>query len=637
MSYKVRANYQPLSTAGKITILTAVSSLFIFLAVFLLNLGQSEIAVVQAQQQATTSVNVKNTPPEFQPGGFPQEQVASASTSPTNSGNVLTFIATAADQNLAPYFFIVCDSSSATANPAPDEFSLGTVPPTCDGNQIAVSTSTVSGQQAFAATTTTEAMPEQNDWWAFACDDDPDNPECSPASQGLGGATSSPFVVNHRPAFEINTLNPAGDPGAVITFTASSSDQDTFGGQDLVELYVCTTAAFSTSTGCLGGTIATSTLVNPGPTAPSAATTTAVPLPDDTYAAYVYLMDEHNHAALVIDQGTNAQYTINNVAPTINAGFITLNGGSDMVLLNAAATTSGFTLDFEVSDNNSCFQVDGSSPEIVDYRVSIYHTGAAGTTTCVTAGDYNPNFCYPSTAVPTNWDLNCTASTTAANTCGGTSDATETWSCDFSLWFVADPTDDGAAPALSPFAAADWRAAVSAIDNDGATTSVFTQSSTPDIEVIQFTAFDLNTAEIPFGSLAPGEDTVSVGSSTIPTDLETTGNTGIDVNLSGLLMCPDTFAVGTCPVTSTSSIAVTNQFYQTIPFLVSTSTGVALTGSPTELELDVLKATTTAPGTLPIGTAYWALQIPDSITFAGAYTGRNTFLAVPAETADWTP
>jgi hypothetical protein len=264
----------------------------------------------------------------------------------------------------------------------------------------------------------------------------------------------------------------------------------------------------------------------------------------------------------------------------------------------------------------------------------VYRTGAAGTTTCNAAGGYNPNFCYPSNASTTNnYTFSCTATSTGSGVCGGTTDSTETWSCEFSLWFVADPTDNGSP--VSPFEPEDWRAAVAAIDNNGATTTIFTESSTPDIEVISFGAFELQTAAIPYGSLAPGDDTVSQGSSTIPTDIRPTGNTGIDINLDGLVMCPDTFAVGTCPVTSTSSIAVGNQFYQLTPFTVSTSTGVALTGSATELEINVPKATTTPDGTQPIGTAYWALQIPDTITFAGAYTGRNTFQVVISEGGEW--
>ncbi|HMA79158.1 MAG TPA: hypothetical protein VKP88_08700, partial [Candidatus Paceibacterota bacterium] len=279
MSYNHRANHKPLSTAGKITILTAVSSLFIFLAVFLLNLGQSEIGTVQAQTsgQATTSVNVQNTPPEFDAGGFPEESVASASTSPTNSGDSVTFIATATDQNAAPYFLIVCeDDGSTSAQAASSTSGLGTAPPTCvgGGDTYAVSTSTVSGAQASVSFTTAESNPEENPWIAFACDDDPDNPECSPGYTGDGSATSSPFVVNHRPVFDINTINPSGDPGGdTIEFIASSTDQDTFGGQDTVQLFVCIDAVFDAATPeCTNGTIASSTLVTPGTTAPNAAT-----------------------------------------------------------------------------------------------------------------------------------------------------------------------------------------------------------------------------------------------------------------------------------------------------------------------------------------------------------------------------
>lgn len=637
MSYNTnRAHSQPLSTAGKITILTSVSSLFIFLAVFLLNLGQAEFQTAQAQNTATTSVTVQNTPPEFDLGGEPREQVASASTSPTNSGDTVTFIATATDQNGAPYFLLICDSANATAQAGDGN---GIAAPTCDDGQIAVSTSTVSGTQASAATTTTEAMPEQNDWWAFACDDDADNPECSPASQGITGtATSSPFVVNHRPTFDNISPAPAADPGNTLTFTATSTDSDTFGGQDTVRLFVCVDGVFDAATPeCTNGTIASSSLVVPGGGAPVASTNTASILPDGPRNAHVFLVDEHNHPAVGGQQSVDVGYTINNVAPTINASLISLNSGNNMSVSTPAATTSGFTIDYEVTDANSCLQLDGSSPEIVDYQVSVYHTGAAGTTTCIAAGDYNPNFCYPSASVPTDWDLDCQATTTVS-TCGGTNDDTETWSCTFSLWYVADPTDVGVAPAESPFAANDWRAAVAAVDDDNATTTVFTQSSTPDVEVEQNLAFALDTAEIPYGSLAPGEDSVSVGSSSITTDVRPTGNVGIDLDLSGLIMCPDSlFAVGACPASATSSIAVTNQFYQTGPFTVSTSTGTALTGTASQLELDVPKATTTAALSQPVRPAYWAIQIPETITFAGAYTGRNTFTAVTAETADWTP
>ncbi|MAZ30316.1 hypothetical protein CL655_03470 [bacterium] len=631
MSYKVRANRQPLTTAGKITVLTTVGALGIFLLVFLLNLGQAEINNVSAQQLATTSVNVLNTPPQFLlEADEPNEETESSATNPTNSGDELAIVGTATDQNGAPYFLIVCATNAATAQSGAGD---GSAPPTCDNNdQIAISTSTISGTEARAATTTTEAMPESNTWWAFACDDDAVNPECSPGYQGTT-TTASPFVVNHRPTFTGIVNDGPVDPAGTLTFSATSSDTDSLGGVDTMQLLVCVSNDYNPTTNACGpaGTIATSTFTSGTPVVLSAATTTATPLQDDTYDAYVYVVDNHGHEASGGQQGANNQYVVANVAPTIDGALISLNGGLDMTLDTAAGETTGFTLTFVANDANSCENSVAGS-EITNYIASVYRSGV-GSTTCDGAGsNYNPNNCYESGA-GADWNVSCTATTTGAGACGGPTDATELWECTFPLWYVADPTDPAAETPV--YETEDWRAGISAVDDDSATSS-FVQSTTANIEVVSFLSFALDTNAIPYGDLAPGDNT---GNLNATTTTRATGNVGVDQELGGVHMCPDTFTVGGCPnvasTTATSSIAEYQQEYATSSLPYGSGQDLPATTSAQRLRLGVLKPTATS--TQPSGTTYWGIEVPGTITLAGLYTGRNEFVAQTSSSTRWGP
>lgn len=620
MSYNVRANGDALNAAGKITILTTVGGLLMFLLVFLLNVGQTEIKSVEAQSNATTSVNVLNTPPEFLvEADEPQEEFESSTGSPTNSGDVVSFVGTGTDQNGAPYFLIVCATNAVTAQSGDG---TGVAAPICTNNdQIAISASTTSGVEARAATTTTEAMPELNTWYAFACDDDAVNPECSPGYQGTT-TTASPFVVNHRPSFSAISNDGPVNPGDVLTFTSTASDGDTEGGNDTIRLIVCVSNDYSTSTDSCGaaGTIATSTLTASNA---SAATTTFTPYQDDIYDAYVYVVDNHGHEAGGSgQQGANDQYEIANVAPTVDGSQITLNGGNNLILDTPAGQTTGFTLSFVANDANSC-ENSAAGSEISSYVASVFRSGV-GSSSCAVGGDYDPNDCYPSPVGGAIWAVSCTATTTGAGACGGPTDATELWECTFPLWYVADPTDAGSVASFH--AADDWRAAISAVDDNSATSS-FTQSTTAGIELQQALYFTLDDTAIPYGSLAPGD----TASATVQTVSRATGNVGIDQDLSGVLMCPEAFAVGTCPVTSTSSIPETQQEYATSSF--SYGAGTDLTNVDATLDLNVLKPTATSTQTS--GVTHWLLQVPGTISLAGAYTGRNSFTAVTSDSSQW--
>lgn len=612
---------QYIHTAGKITVLTAITGVFVFAVAFLFNLGAQELRHVEAQSgQATTSVTVLNTPPQWTIDA--EEEIESSQTYPTNSGSQVSWIATATDSNAEDYYLLICstgDAPTATAGGAP----------TCDpgGTQWAVSGLVTSGTQARAVTTTTEVAPflEENDWYAWVCDSVLVNPRCNSVSKQGTGTTTSPFNVNKRPSFTVFTDNSPAVPGATVTFTATAADSDTIPTNDTVQLIVCSSSAYSTTTNsCDDLTLGTSTLTASNPTV---SYQIPIPMQDQDYPAYGFVIDNHGHEAQGGAHGTDSTLSVDNATPTVSAAQITLNGGSNIILTQEAGETTGFTLDFVASDNNSCENYN-DDPEITDYVLSIYRSGIGSSTCDGTAGSYNANNCYPSEVATTTWNLSCTASSTS---CTGNTDTTVEYNCTFPLWYIADPTDGIDGTDTLHFAQ-DWRAAVSAIDDDAAT-STFTESSTAGIEVGSFLSMTLDTLAIPYGQLEPGQQTDPLSAST---SARATGNVGIDQLLSGESMCTTYTSSVTCPNSSTSTIAESYQVFATssITYAAATSSGNTLSSSTQKfLDLNVPKSTSTA--SQASGNTYWGIHVPITLTLAGAYTGENTFYVSASHPDDW--
>jgi len=619
MLHKLLEKNNYIQTAGKITIMTAFTGLLIFAFVFLFNAGKTEMLKVDAQSSASTTLTVLNTPPAWV--STSTEEFESSTSSPTNTGDEISWIAVADNSGSAPYFLIVCSTvATPTANAAADIPSLGTAPPNCNGGiEWGVSTSTAVLAEARVATTTTEAMSESNDWFAWICDDDPVNPRCNDIySQGTNATNSSPFLVNHRPVFTSISSDSPTDPGGILTFYSTSSDPDIVDTDDNLTLFVCNANDFiSTSTSCgVGGEIASTTL----PMTDNATATYTLPavIQDDVYDAYVFLVDEHGHTASGGAQATNTGFTVNNVAPTVASGPIIINGGIDMAISVPEAETTGFTLSFETSDANSCVNALAGD-EMTGYEASLYRTNL-GTSTCDgTAGAYDPNNCYTSAVATSTWNLSCTASSTS---CSGANDPLISWDCTFPLWYVADPTDSA-----SPYATTTWSAAIAGVDDNNATGTV-TIGAGPK-EVISFPAIDLLTAEIPYGQLEPGGDS---GTLTATTTIESVGNTGLNQNVDGEAMCP-TFSPGTpCGNSATSTVPDYEQEFGTST--IAYGTGTQLSSSTPQLVL--LKVPKTSSTTNPnTGVTHWGIAVPASITLSGAYTGLNTFYAVTASSTDW--
>jgi len=615
-----------LSTAGKITILTSLIAVGVFMVVFLLNLGADELQEVRAQGTATTTITVLNTPPQWTVDA--QEQFGSSTSTPTNSGDNVTWVATATDSNSAPYFLLICSTNaSPTPNAANDLGSLGTEPPDCDGaaTQWGVSASTTSGSQASVTYTALPGDAELNVWYAWVCDDDPVNPRCNNDVQQGSGTTSSPFVVNHRPTFSAYSDDSPADPGALVTFTATADDPDVEGGDDTVRLYVCSTNSFSIATeSCDATELASSTLSVSDPTATY---TIAIPTRDQNYAAFGFVVDEHGHAATGGSQGTDSVLTVNNVAPYVNAGDVTLNDGGDIVLTVAEGETAGFELQFAASDNNSCENASAGD-EIVDWNVSVYRT-TVGSSSCAVAGDYDANSCYTSEVPTGTWNISCTASSTS---CTGPTDLNVVYDCSFPLWYIADPTD-GSATNTVHFAT-DWSAAVAAIDDNAATgTLAAGQAPNGRQELTSFLSIALDTLAIPYGALEPGQRTDPLVASTT---LRATGNVGLDQLLTGESMCTTYTSSVTCPNSASSTIAALNQVFatSTVSYAAAQGDGFILS-STTQNELEINIPKSTATSSQSSGETYWGIEVPLAITLAGAYTGENTFFGRVGEPVEW--
>lgn len=592
-------------TAGKITIATAVSGILIFAFIFIFNAGKTELMKVEAQT-ATTTLTVLNTPPAWIE--YAIEQTESSAANPTNSGSVVTWTAIGNDPNGANYYLLVCEASATPSS------TNGGVPHCNGGTQWGVSTSTLSNSPAYVSTTTTEISPfarGNNNWYAWICDDDAVSARCNAtSSQGLNATNSSPFFINFRPTFTAFSNTSPANPGAVVTFNSTSTDGDA---GDTVRLIVCSTATFSTSTNdCGANTIATTSPAVSSDA--SAAYTLPSVIRDQNYNAFGYLIDSFNHTAIGPTQGSNSQITVNNVAPTVASSSIVINGGSPMIITTQGGETTGFTLDFEVTDANSC-RNSSDGFEITNYVASIYHATSTNTCGATTAGDYDPNDCYTHAVATSTWNISCTASTTSCASAASSTDPTMNFTCTFPLWYITNPTDAG-----SPFVLDDWKASVGGVDDNSA---VGAQTASQfGVEVNSASYMALLNAAIPYGQLEPGTNSGTLSASTT---IRSLGNTGLDQNFTGSSMCGTFTASTTCPNSSSSTIPDNQQQFSSSS--VAYGSGITLSSTtPGFLDLNIPKPISTTTPTS--GVAYWGIAVPGTITLAGSYTGLNTFTLV---------
>lgn len=191
----------------------------------------------------------------------------------------------------------------------------------------------------------------------------------------------------------------------------------------------------------------------------------------------------------------------------------------------------------------------------------------------------------------------------SACTPGSGSGNIRAFTCNFSVWFHADPTDIGSA-----YASDDWTCQVSPYDSAGVG-----DLGTDTIEMGSLVGIDISST-INYGNLDGGDNT---GSTNKTSTIANAGNVPIDIEVSGVDMCTD------FPTCSGGVISMNRQQYSTTAFTYGT--GNLLSGTPAFVALNIAKAT--ANPSNQSGTLYWGLAIPTGAQ-QGAYSGANTMTAI---------
>ncbi len=595
--------------AGKVTVVTTLFGVLVIMFGLVVDIPHA--GNIARANTAQTSVTVLNTPPTWTNDA--QESPESSTSSPTNVGSAVNWVAIANDSSGDDYYLLICKTSGApTAN--------NLAAPTCaggGGNQWAVTGRIASNATATASYTTQVGDAESNAWFAFICDHNA-NSYCNVTNKQGTGSGASPFAVNHRPTFTAFAVTSPANPGGVVSWSSTSSDSDVDGTPDTVKLFVCKAADFTGSACGAGGTWCQS---GASSTDPYCKYFVPDPYPDAYYAAYGYITDSHNFPASGGSQGSQQRMTINNVTPTITAASISLlntTGSGPLTLTVPGTTTPGFSVQFTVTDHNSC-QTASGTPELKNFVTDVYRSGItqAG---CNSAGLFNANNCYAGQINYGTWNMNCTASST---TCLGTSDSDEVVNCTFPLWFYAESTDGTGIATDPPNWAQNWLASTQAADDNGAS-STLVESSTGN-ELNSFLAYNVATTSISYGGLQPGQ---SVDPVSKITDLQSIGNVGIDQTLYGTDMCPTYPA---CSGNATSTIYVNDQKYATSTISYASATTLLANPGAT-LAIHVQKSTTSAP---TIKYTYWGITVPGAITLSGDYIGQNTLIGLTSNSSTW--
>jgi len=627
-------------SSGKVTLLTLFSLVGVFVLASLFDIEyRGQVTSVQATSTATTTVTVLNTPPNWVITA--REQIASATTTPTNEGTSTIITARADDNNSESYMLVVCSASSTiTVN--------ATAPPVCvTGTTYGVSATTTSGSDATVSISTAglPGVAPNNQvypWYAYICDRNLGDPECNDVmyngthEAGPVSATSSPFVVNHAPTItNVVITDNEQDPGQSVEWTSTATDTDTIRGGDALTLYVCRADNFdATIPGCLTPGWATS---SPSLAATQATSTLiAIPTQDDIYDAYVFVVDPFGMEATGALQGSPQPFQVNNVAPTIGGAistglynvFASSSGTTTLVLTEPEGVTQNFVAMFDVTDNNGCLATT-STNEIQSMIFNVARSGSSTPDGTGCDGDdiFNANSCYQDTY--TGWVPNCYQA--PYDTCLATDNHVR-WECTFPLWFIADPTDAG-----SKYSTEYWMAVMRATDDgfggDTPLTGV-NGTSTTNSEMQQFLSFRATGSPIAYGSFEPG-----FGSTVHPatTTVYATGNTGLDQFLSSSDMC---LLTGCTVAGNTISIGYQHwSLTNTTPFWSGATTTAST--SPTSVAININKPqATTTPSNCTLGSAscgntYWGIFVPGAITFAGDYTGVNYIDAVVSDQTDW--
>lgn len=501
----------------------------------------------------------------------------SASTSPTNYGESVSFTGTASTSDEGDYYLAVCKSNSIAAG--------NDAPPSCTSGSWCVSAAASSTQEASCSYNAADSA-ESLDWFAFVCDKHPgfSIAKCSTSSQGiLGTVNGSPFVINHPPVLSsVSTTDNNKDPGSIFTITTVSSDTDTVNGNDTLSLYVCYSNSASIA-GCAGGVSDTvcSAVATSSPNAKCYYSDTApTPPGSNTYYAFIY----DNHGVPATGNSKTNSYTINNTPTSL--GTLVLNGSADITLnIKGAGDKAVSAVMSSLTDLNGCQSLIGATA--VEYM-----SNASGGYNCAA----NDNSCYQ---IGTG---NCVLSN-----CDNANDMIATYTCTSNFKYYAIPTDDSSG---NPNEQYNWLSYI--IVNDGLN---YTATTSAGVELITNTALDVSEETIDFGSnLFVGDNT---GTDNETTSIYNSGNSPIKNNIFGTDMSG-----------GSSVIAVNYIKWKDLPF--DYSIGNSLTNVAMDSGLILPKASSTTEVSRSL---YWGIGIPFGVE-PTAYTGTNSFSAT-LDNSNW--
>jgi hypothetical protein len=539
---------------------------------------------VEAQDTASTTVEVLNAYPAIVVGQEPAEVPVSTSTSPINIGDSISFVATADDPEGNFYFLIVCTSPGATA--ANGSF------PTCDGgagNTLCLSASTTDATQSTCVDTALAATSSENViWYAYACDDHATQADCSPVSQGNGAdEDASPFFVNHAPTLDaVSTTDDSLVPGSLFEFTATSTDTDVAGGADQITLHICATNSYSTTTGCAASQeLCTVTALSVADEAVLTCTwNDTVPTVDQNYSYWAFIKDWHDMPAAV-GQGSTNTYTVINIAPVASA--VVLNGAVPITLNLRGAPNTEVVVTATLTDNNG-------AADIVSATSSAFWSSAADSLNCAP----NDNECYQITGA------NCSIF--------GLVGATANLQCTTTLEFFAVPTT---AAMTNPNAATDWLAGATVYDEALSHQVV----SVAGVEMNQTAGLDIEELYIPYNTIRGGENS---GTYNATTTVVNYGNTPLDNDVSGTDMDHDVQPV---------NIPVANQKYGIIAgdYTAVLTTNLSVIDTSVDVIIDRPMSGVDVEDEI-----YWGINIPGG-TISGNYEGTNTFTGAVDPDGNW--
>jgi len=263
-----------------------------------------------------------------------------------------------------------------------------------------------------------------------------------------------------------------------------------------------------------------------------------------------------------------------NTAPTVDS--VSLNGGANITLTENTTTL--------ISAAGTVSDADGYG-DISSVQGRIYRSGVGSSCTL------DNNNCYE--------DASCTLSGCSGNTCN--------YSCDFNVYFHAEPTDEGTYATAQGWNTQTWVAWVKVIDSQSASSTATNSAETVDVNTLTAISVD---SSITYDALDPGTNMANL---TKVTNATNTGNVPIDVQLKGDDMTFDG-----------NTIAVTNQRYSTTTN-DAWDNGNQLTSSYVNFEMDLPKPTQSPSNSTT--TIYWGWAVPTGKP-AGTYTGTNYFNAV---------